>query len=163
MNNPISNTGPSASDRPGRGDAVLNLCTARSMVPLVRCIVQDVLATRRELARLLPEQDRLDRQRRTLDWPDRSRRYQLREQIAGHEQNLTQAMVELGNLGVVLLDPTKGQVGFPTLVNGRRAFFSWRLGEESLKHWHFAGDRVRRLIPPTWGLEDEEEGEEDSE
>ena len=36
------------------------------------------------LAALLPEQARLDREKNTLAWPARSRRYQLREEIASH-------------------------------------------------------------------------------
>src|SRR5260370_11165222 len=125
------------------------------MVPLVQRIVQDVLHCRQELARMQPEQSWLDSQRRTLDWPQRARRYHLKEAIAAQEEHLTLALEELESLGVVLLDPLKGQVGFPTLVNGRRAFFSWRLGEENLKHWHFMGEKVRRMIPASWGLEAE--------
>jgi hypothetical protein len=153
MNSPVSNTGPSASDRSKKGELVLNLQTARRMLPLVRHIIEDILHTRQELARKQPEQHRLDRQRHTLDWPARSRRYQLREEISAEERHLQEAQAELERLGVVLLDPAKGQVGFPTLVNGRRAFFSWRPSEEALRHWHFVGEKVRRLIPAAWNLE----------
>jgi hypothetical protein len=153
MTSPISNTGPSASDKSSRSDTVLTLATARSMVPLVQRIVQDIIHIRQELARLQPEQNRLDSQRRTLDWPNRSRRYQLREEITQQEHALSEAMNELEGLGVSLLDSVKAQLGFPTLVNGRKAFFSWRVGEEGLKHWHFAGERIRRLIPATWNVE----------
>jgi hypothetical protein len=125
------------------------------MVPLIQRIVQDVLQSRQELARMQPEQSWLDSQRRTLAWPQRSRRYQLQEAIAAQEEHLTQVLGELESLGVVLVDPVRGQVGFPTLVNGRRAFFSWRLGEENLRHWHFLGEKVRRIIPASWSLEAE--------
>jgi hypothetical protein len=154
MNSPISK-GPSASDKSGSSEPVLTLTTARSMVPLVQRIVQDVLETCQELARLQPEQDQLDSQRRSLPWPARSRRYQLREEIAIQEQHLGEALNELESLGVVFHDQAKAQVGFPTLVNGRKAFFSWRLGEDTLKHWHFAGEKLRRVIPPTWNVEKE--------
>jgi hypothetical protein len=123
------------------------------MLSLVRRIVEDVLHARQELGQKQPERYRLDRQRRTLDWPARARRYQLQEEIAFEENNLQEALAELEVLGVVLLDPGKGQVGFPTIVNGRRAFFSWRISEETLRHWHFDGEKVRRLIPSAWKLE----------
>jgi hypothetical protein len=155
MTSPIRNTDPSASDKSNPGETILTLSTARNMVPLVQRILQDVLQCRQELARMQPEQSWLDSQRRTLAWPDRLRRYQLKEAIAAQEEYLSQVLGELESLGVTLLDQVKGQVGFPTLVNGRRAFFSWRLGEESLKHWHFAGEKTRRVIPPSWGLEAE--------
>lgn len=154
MSSPISNTGPSASNKPGRGERLLTLGTARQMVPLVARIVQDILDSRHELALLRPEQVRLDRERRSLDWPERSRRYQLQDRIIAEENRLQGALEELDGLGVILLDPLKGQIGFPTLVNDRRAFFSWKLGEERLNHWHFLGEKVRRRIPASW-----EEGE----
>jgi hypothetical protein len=125
------------------------------MVPLVQRIVEDILQARKALARMRPEQDRLDRQRRSLAWPERSRRYQLQEEIATQELNLQDALAELDCLGLCLLDPVKGQVGFPTMVNGRRAFFSWKHGEKSLKHWQFAGEKTRRLIPNAWSLDAE--------
>ena len=60
------------------------------------------------------------------------------------------ALAELQELGVELLDPAVGRVGFPTVVNDRPAFFSWRLGEEVLEHWHFVGETIRRAIPTAW-------------
>lgn len=149
MTSPISNTGPSASDEPRR-ERLLDLGTARSMLPLVRRILQDVHQAQRALDRLLPEQDRLDRVKRTLDWPARSRRYELREEIAENEHNLLDAMAELEILGVDLLDHDRGQAGFPTMVNGRGAYFSWRFGEDDVMYWHFAGETTRRRIPSAW-------------
>ena len=45
---------------------VLSLTTARRMLPLIRQIIDDLLASRRGLAQLQPEEDRLQRARRTL-------------------------------------------------------------------------------------------------
>ena len=42
------------------------------------------------------------------------------------EQNAVQARTELEALGLALIDPDLCQVGFPTMVNNRKAFFSWR-------------------------------------
>jgi hypothetical protein len=123
------------------------------MLPLVRRIIQDARKTQQALDQLLPEQDRLERQKRTLDWPARSRRYRLHEEIADHEHNLQDARAELEFLGVDLLDLDKGQVGFPTVVNGRDAYFSWRLGEDDVMHWHFAAETLRRRIPSSWMAE----------
>ena len=36
------------------------------------------------------------------------------------------------------------------VVNGRKAFFSWVLREETLNYWHFAEDTLRRPIPAHW-------------
>ena len=64
--------------------------------------------------------------------------------MAAAEQNLQQALGELQGLSVSLVDPDVGQVGFPTIVNKKPAFFSWHPGEEELLYWHFAGEGVRR-------------------
>jgi hypothetical protein len=155
MNGSTGNTASGAFETPGRREAVLNLTTARRMVPLVRRIITDLARARQDLARLQPEQERLDRQRRTLSWPERSRRYQLREEIAAADLALQEARAELEVLGVVLVDEEVGAIGLPTLVNGRRAFFSWMPGEEGLKFWHFAGETLRRPIPASWTKADD--------
>jgi hypothetical protein len=128
----------------------MSLATARRMLPLVRRIVGDLLNARRRLAQLLPEQTRLDRLRRTLAWPERARRYQLREEVADQEQYLQDALAELEVLGLALLEPAEGRVGFPAAVNDRRAFFLWQAGEETVRGWQFVGEFVSRPIPAAW-------------
>jgi hypothetical protein len=120
------------------------------MLPLVQRVVCDVVQYGRLLAQLRPEQTRLDRQRRTLAWPERCRRYRIQEDVADAERGLQDALAELAGLDVVLLDPHAGRIGFPTIVNNRQAFFSWQLDEDGLKHWHFPEDETRRLIPANW-------------
>jgi hypothetical protein len=151
MNGSTENRASGAFEKPNGPDAVLSLTTARRMLTLVRQIVEEILGRGRRLERLHAEKHRLDRQRRTLNWPERSRRYQLQDEIADEEQGLQEAASELGALGVLLLDAGRGKVGFPTLVNERRAFFTWQPGEDGLKYWHFLGENVRRTIPPGWG------------
>lgn len=141
-----SDAGETAERRP----VVLNLRTARRMLPLVRRIVDDILHHQRCLAVLGSEQDRLDRERRHLNWPLRQRRYQVHEEFAVAQHHLQDALAELEVLGVALVDADEGQVGLPTVVNGRLAFFSWKVGEAGLQHWHFPGDSQRRTIPATW-------------
>jgi hypothetical protein len=139
-----------APEKAGQAEAVVNLGTARKMLPLVMRIVNDILELQQRLALMEPEQARLDRQRRTLDWPQRSRRYQLRDDLVAMEESLRVARTELEQLSVVLLDSQKGRVGLPTVVNGHLAYFSWVPGDEGLRHWHFAGETLRRPIPANW-------------
>jgi hypothetical protein len=150
MNGSTENRAPGASERSGGKGGVLTWVAASRMLPLVQRVVADVLACQGRLDRLQPEKDRLDSRRRTLAWPERARRYHLQEDIAGDERQLREALGELDALGVILLDPLTGQVGFPTLVNKRRAFFSWVPGEQTLAFWHYADDGERRPIPSAW-------------
>lgn len=150
MNGSTENRTSGASEQSGGPDVVLTWNTAQRMLPLVQRIVEDIIARRQQLARLWPEKQKLDRQKRTLAWPERARRYQLQEEIQSAERDLEDVMAELEVLGVALFDADRGQAGFPTLVNNRRAYFAWRSGETELKTWHFAGESVRRPVPASW-------------
>jgi hypothetical protein len=150
MNGSTENRAPGAFEQSGGREVVLTWAAANRMLPLVRRIVADVMEVHSRLARMQSEKDRLDRERRTLAWPERSRRYQLDEAITADERHLRQALGELDGLGVALFDPETGLVGLPTAVNKRRAYFSWRPGEDGLTHWHYAEDAERRPIPANW-------------
>jgi hypothetical protein len=150
MNGSTENRTSGASEQGGDRDVVLTWTTSHRMLPLVQRIIGDILCHRQSLNRLLPEKARLDKQRRALAWPERARRYQLQEEVAVLELNLVEELAELEVLGVSLIDADHGQVGFPTLVNNRKAYFSWRPGETDLSSWHFAGETLRRPVPSTW-------------
>jgi hypothetical protein len=150
MNGFTENRASGASERPGESDRVLTWDAGLAMLPLVGRIAADVLLRYRQLVLLRPELARLDRQRRTLDWPQRARRYELADVTAAAEFEFQSALAELEVLGVVLLDASIGLIGFPTLVNNRRAYFSWKPGEDGLKFWNYAGDSARRPVPEAW-------------
>jgi hypothetical protein len=150
MNGSTENMAHGASEKPERREVALSLTTARKMLPLVQRIVADVVQSRQSIALLGPEQDRLDRKRHTLSWPERARRYQLQEEMAIANRVLQEAVNEAAALGVAVLDMAQGRVGFPTVVNGRPAFFSWRSGEDGIHFWHFPNEEGRQPIPSAW-------------
>ena len=140
----------SGTERPGLNDRVLTWEASHAMLPLVGRIAVDVVRHQERLTRMQPEMARLDRQRHALDWPGRSRRYQLQEEIGTVETDLRQAQTELEVLGVALLHAATGLVGFPTMVNNCRAFFTWQPGEDNLSFWNYAGNSIRRPVPESW-------------
>jgi len=123
------------------------------MLPLVRHIVADLLEAERQMSGLLWERDGLDRNRRTLSWPERQRRYFLLDEVTKFQQRRKDAVGELKELGVQVLDIALGRVGFPTIVNTKPAYFSWQAGEDEVGFWHFEGDARRRPIPVSWAKE----------
>lgn len=139
-----------AADAAERGEVIFELPTAERMLPLIRRIVTDIQEANRSLARNLPELESLDRNRRRLPWSQRRRRYELQEEVGAHEGRLEETLAELEVLGVALLNPLETRLGFPTVVNNRRAFFVWHPGEEGLKQWQYAGETQLRAIPPAW-------------
>jgi hypothetical protein len=150
MNGSTEHRAPDAGEQLDSQQVVLNLGTARRMLPLLRRVVADVVEQQGILARLGPEQDILDRERRILKWPQRQRRYQVHEEFAAARRHLEEALAELEVLGVALIDAAQGQVGLPTVVNGKLAYFSWQPSEPTIQFWHFPGESARRAIPATW-------------
>ena len=139
-----------ASNKSEGRDVMLSLKTVQRMLPLVQHIVEDLLLQQRSVDRLQPEADRLERQRRNLDWDARQRRYQLQDELASAERGVLHATEELSGLGVVLLDAEFGKVGFPTMVNNRQAYFAWQPGDEGVNRWQFTDETVSRPIPASW-------------
>jgi hypothetical protein len=149
----MSNTPNRASNpagKPRKKDVALDLSTAQQMLPLVKSIISDVVNSRQAIARLTPEQDRLERHRRDLVWLERQRRYQVKDEIAAAEKTLTSALTELVGLGLNLVNEEAGEVDFPTKINGRPAAFTWKLGDEALRNWHYKGEEQLRPIPSDW-------------
>jgi hypothetical protein len=126
----------------------VDLKTARRMLPLIQRIVSDIVHDAKELDRYTFEQEGLDRNKVNLSWPERERRYTVQGEVTRLQSRLDEGRRELDSLGAVLVSRSKGSVGFPTMVNGRPAYFSWQLGEDGLNFWHFDGESTRRPIPP---------------
>ncbi len=139
-----------ASESPERTEVVLSLTTVQKMLPLVQQIAGELMTSHQAIARLRPEEETLDRKRHSLDWPGRKRRYEVKEELAKADKDLEVAHAELRELGLIVLNELEGCIGFPTMVNNRRAFFSWRLGDASLQHWCFVDDDTERPIPVSW-------------
>jgi hypothetical protein len=140
----------SASEQSGPQDRIMTWHISRAMLPLVGRIARDVMHYHEQLSRMQLEFACLERNRRTLTWPDRARRYQLEEEIAAAQNEMRTLLAELEVLGLTLLEPALGLIGFPTLVNDRRAFFSWRPGEDGLLFWNYADDLTRHPVPEDW-------------
>jgi hypothetical protein len=139
-----------ASEASGHHGMVLTWASAHRMLPLIRQIVADVVQQTGLLTELRVEKDRLDRTRLSLAWPQRARRYQLIDEIGKAEARLQEARTELDTLGLALIDGEFGAVGFPTIVNNRRAYFSWRPGDNGIDFWHYAETVHRRPVPASW-------------
>lgn len=149
----MSSTPNRASNPAGknrRKEITLDLTTARQMLPLIKSIVSDIVTSRTTIDTLSPEQDRLDRQRHDLVWQERARRYQVHDEITAAEKKFTTALGELTALGISLLDAERGEIDFPTRINGRPAAYNWKFGEDAVRFWHYSGEAQRRPIPNDW-------------
>jgi hypothetical protein len=131
-----------------RQKPTFTLSTARAMLPLVRRIVGDVVQAQSDINRRQPELENLQRHRRDLSWPERQRRYRLEDETHQAQRHLTEATGELDQLGIRLLDAASGEIGFPTSVNGKEAFYCWTPDEDGVQSWRYAAETDRRPLPP---------------
>lgn len=139
------------------------LSEAQAMVPLVRHILTD-------LARIYSGVHRMRRIVQTLDGCQRSSNYQCRRQIhqaradlATLEKELHIVTEELEDLGVAILDPVRGMVGFPFFWSPsvgskrvRRAMFLLKLCDDEAKgicQWRFLGESTEHAVPSHWSQE----------
>ncbi len=141
---------PGASEGRGASGVVFTWETAQAMLPLVGQIVSDLVRLSARADELRPERELLEQHRRSLAWPARARRYRLEEEAAEVARDLRAVRDELEALDVQILHAASGLIGFPTIVNERPAYFSWRPGEERLAYWNFIGDPARRPVPEDW-------------
>ena len=149
MSKPKSRRTAGPAERP-QTRATVSLTTARRMLPLVARIVAEIQARWQRLTQLETEQQDLDRRRRALAWPQRERRYQVADEIAAEQRLLQDAVAELEQLEVLLVDPVLGEAAYPTTMNGRRAYFIWRAGTEDVNWWCYAQDPTRHPLPANW-------------
>ncbi|HVG94740.1 MAG TPA: DUF2203 domain-containing protein [Planctomycetota bacterium] len=108
---------------------------ANRALPLVRCIVTDIVA---EYVRM----KEIGRERRAVEvsgaGSEAARRQvdDLKAEMEERTQRIDSYIKELSDLGVELKDPEKGLVDFPSERSGRAVWLCWRLGEDGVTHWH---------------------------
>jgi hypothetical protein len=124
---------------------------ANAMLPLVRVIVQDIVSRAGDLRE---RQQRLESitsdQSRSLGRDHAAEVRQAEEELRRDQEALRSCVEELAALGVELKDFFSGLVDFPSRMEDRIVYLCWRLGEDTVSHWHeldagFAGRQ--KLVP----------------
>jgi hypothetical protein len=129
---------------------------ANAMLPLVRAIVTDLTALSRDV---------IDRQQRLAHLPPvreadpndpyASEMAQFEDDLKKDRQRLHGFVKELLDLGVIaessLEGPLVGAVDFPTRLDGRIAYLSWKLGESDVLFWREVDAKLldRQPLPST--------------
>ena len=112
---------------------------ANRMLPLLRMIVEDAVRQHREVALLQERLKRLKRgrglesKRTATYYTDEVSEFEseLDDQISRYQEYVT----ELDRLGVRLADADQGLVDFPTRMEGRPCWLSWKPDEEEVGYW----------------------------
>ena len=107
---------------------------ARRSLPLVSAIAGDIRDTAQKIRQIW------------LEPRDGSRAGAVEERLAELRRRFSELVSELDTLGVELKDPVSGLLDFLSQRGDEEVYLCWRLGEESVDHWHtldggFAGRR----------------------
>ena len=136
---------------------IMTLENAETMLPLASRVAEDLKVISSRVRLLRSEKNFYDKKKKKLNWKERRRAYEVTDELYFSELTLENIMVELKAIGVEPLIPELGLVGFPTLVNNRKAYFSWKPGEPCICYWNFVEELNRRPVPPTWYQDAKEE------
>lgn len=115
---------------------------ATQSLPYVRRVVSDITAAYRRAVAL--------QQKMEFPLPDQDPQV-MRDEYETLMGRLNVLVDELTLVGVELKDYDKGLVDYPAIHEGREVLLCWKLGEDSIDHWHevesgFAGRQPVELL-----------------
>lgn len=108
---------------------------ANSALPLVRRIVQDIVAEHPRWKDLVSRYELAAAGARP-EWGESAEQLTLRRDIDAVARRINGYVDELAGVGCLLKGFEDGLVDFYGTRDGRLVFLCWRLGEESVRHWH---------------------------
>jgi hypothetical protein len=128
---------------------VFTVQRANSALPLVRRIVQDIVAEHPRWKDLVARYELAAAGARP-EWGESPEQLALRGEIDAVALRINGFVDELGQVGCLLKGFEDGLVDFYGLQEGRLVFLCWRLGEDQVTHWHEldAGVAGRQPITP---------------
>ncbi len=124
---------PNAASDSGK---LFSVDLANRMLPLVRAIVTDLVNLSQEVAerRKHLNQLMLGRELEAGDIYD-AELAEVERSVQRDSHRLREFVEELRQLGVEAKGHD-GAVDFPTMLDGRRAYLCWKLGEPEVSYWH---------------------------
>ena len=129
---------------------------ANSALPLVRRIVQDIVAEHPGWKDLVARYELAAAGARP-EWGESPEQLKLRGEIDAVARRINGYVDELAAVGCLLKGFEDGLVDFYGYQEGRLVFLCWRLGEERVAHWHDldAGFGGRRPIAAAFAATEE--------
>ena len=113
---------------------LFSLEEARRTLPLVQRIVADIVRVHEAMRETYLEAEALVQAERR----EEAETLQDALQELAHERG--EFIAELDALGVELKDPASGLIDYPARYEDRIVYLCWKLGEETISHWHEIAD-----------------------
>ncbi len=111
---------------------------ANAMLPLVRSIAIDISEIFSQVTSRRSDIHRLMRSGGTSGSVYKDEMAESRSDLQAEYDRIFMYREELESLGVFLRHSESGEIEFPTTIEGRDAFLSWRIGEVEIAFWRFA-------------------------
>ena len=135
---------------PAMSDRTFTLDEAHSLLPVLESLLRNAISGKKLMEEVEAEMQALNHRiflngGTHVDVVAVARR---KAERAKAEQRAKDALAEIDSIGVQVKDLDIGLLDFPCQVEGRVVLLCWKMGEESITHWHspeegFAG---RKLI-----------------
>ena len=110
-----------------RSSRRFTLLQANSSLPLVKRIVADIVKMHQQAVTCREALDSAKGQRETAD---------AQKSLDATVDRLSALVDELSEVGAELKDYDSGLIDFVGRHDGRDVYLCWKLGEESITHWH---------------------------
>jgi hypothetical protein len=127
---------------------LFTLADANRTLPLVKRIVQDILATYPAWNDLVAKYELIAAQSRP-EWGESQEQLALKHEIDAVAGKINDYLKELEQIGCEFKGFDEGLVDFHGRLDGREILWCWKVGEERISHWHDldAGFAGRQPIP----------------
>ncbi len=107
---------------------------ANRTLPFVRRVVSDIVVSYRSWKQRVYQYELVAAESNTTVESQKQRK--LREEIDEVAQRINHFVAELEPIGCVFKGFDDGLVDFHSEIDGRDVLLCWKLGEESVEHWH---------------------------
>src|SRR5215831_8952845 len=119
-------------------DRTFTLDEAQSLLPVLESLLRTAINSKKMMEEADDEQQALHHRiflagGMFLDIVPLARRKAERTKA---EQRVKDALAEIDSIGVQVKDLDIGLLDFPCEVDGQTILLCWKLGEESITHWH---------------------------
>jgi hypothetical protein len=119
-------------------DRTFTLEEAQTLLPVLESLLRTAIAGKKLMEEVEAEQQELNHHiflngGTHVDVVPRARR---KAERAKAEQRAKDALAEIDAIGVQVKDLNIGLLDFPCQVDGQVILLCWKLGEQSISHWH---------------------------
>lgn len=119
---------------------------ANKMIPEVDQKFLHIFQDMIELVDILTELEKLSRKKKLNG--DREAFLEKVKKLMEMQDDMSQAVQDLIEKGLVVRDLNTGVVDFPTIIEGDLGYFCWKAGESEIESWHPVNVGERKPITP---------------